>query len=72
MMPSYPEAVSDAARKGSILGLFTGVRGIVQPVEKLLYAPSEHPTSTQKARHRSVLALMSKCLDAVVDYPPVL
>jgi hypothetical protein len=28
MKPSYPEAVSDAARKGSILGLFTQVRGI--------------------------------------------
>jgi hypothetical protein len=28
MKPSYPEAVSDAARKGSVLGLFTGVRGI--------------------------------------------
>ena len=27
MKPSYPEAVSYAARKGSILGLFTGVRG---------------------------------------------
>ena len=27
MKPSYPDAVSGAARKGSILGLFTGVRG---------------------------------------------
>jgi hypothetical protein len=39
-----------------------------QPVEKPLYAPSEHPSRTQKPRHRSVLALMSKCLAAVLDY----
>jgi hypothetical protein len=50
----------------------TRVRGRVQPVEKPLYAPSEHPSRTQKSRHYSVLALMSKCLDAVLDYPPVL
>jgi hypothetical protein len=43
-----------------------------QPVEKRLYAPSEHPSRTQKPCHCSVLALLSKCLDAVLDYPPVL
>jgi hypothetical protein len=43
-----------------------------QPVEKPLYAPSEHPSRTPKPRHCSVLVLISKCLDAVVDYPPVL
>jgi hypothetical protein len=43
-----------------------------QPVEKPLYAPSEHPSRTQKPRHCSVLALMSKCLDAVLDYRLVL
>ena len=43
-----------------------------QPVEKPLYAPSEYPSRTQKPRHRSVLALMPKCLDAVVDYRLVL
>jgi hypothetical protein len=39
-----------------------------QPVEKPLNAPSEHPSRTHKSRHRSVLALMSKCLGAVLDY----
>jgi hypothetical protein len=43
-----------------------------QPVEKPLYAPSEHPSRTQKPRHCSVLALMFKCLDAVLDYRLVL
>src|SRR5918994_5418392 len=52
--------------------LFTGVRGIVQRVEKPLSAPSEPPSRTQKPRHCSVLALMSKCLDAVLDYRLVL
>jgi hypothetical protein len=53
--------------------LCTGeVRRNPQPVEKLLYAPSKHSSRTQKPRHRSVLALMSKCLNAVWDYPPVL
>jgi hypothetical protein len=37
-------------------------------VEKPLYAPSEYPSRTQKPRHCSVLALMSKCLDTVLDY----
>ena len=37
-------------------------------LKKPLYVPSEHPSRTQKPRHCSVLALMSKCLDAVVDY----
>jgi hypothetical protein len=41
-------------------------------VEKPLYAPSEHPSRTQKTRHCSVLALMSKCLNAVLDYRLVL
>jgi hypothetical protein len=48
------------------------VRRILQPVEKPLYAPSEHPSRTQKPRHCSVLALMSKGLDAVVGYRLVL
>jgi hypothetical protein len=43
-----------------------------QPVEKRLYAPSEHPSRTQKLRHCSVLALISKCLDAVLDYRLIL
>src|SRR5829696_8594053 len=43
-----------------------------QPVEKPLSARSEHPSRTQKPRHCSVLALMSKCLDAVLDYRLVL
>src|SRR5215210_2193226 len=43
-----------------------------QPVEKRLYAPSEHSSRTPKPRHCSVLALMSKYLDAVVDYRLVL
>ena len=41
-------------------------------VEKPLYAPSEHPSRTQKLRHCSVLALVSKGLDAVLDYRLVL
>jgi hypothetical protein len=45
---------------------------IAQPVEKPLYAPSEHPSKTQKPRHCSVMALISKCLDAVLDYRLVL
>ena len=48
------------------------VRRTPQRVEKPLYAPSEHPSRTQKPRHRSVLALMSKCLDALLDYRLVL
>jgi hypothetical protein len=43
-----------------------------QPVENPLYAPSEHPSRTQKLRHCSVLALISKCLDAVLDYRLIL
>jgi len=43
-----------------------------QPVEKPLYSRSEHPSRTQKPRHCSVLALMSKCFDAVLDYRLVL
>src|SRR5215204_1334267 len=43
-----------------------------QPVENPLYTPSEPFSGSQNPRHRSVLALMSKCLDAVWDYPPVL
>ena len=48
------------------------VRRTYQPVEKPLYAPSEYPSRTRKLRHCSVLALLSKCLNAVVEYPPVL
>src|SRR5215218_6916835 len=44
------------------------VRRKLQPVEKPLYAPSEHASRTQKPLYCSVLALMSKCLDAVLDY----
>jgi hypothetical protein len=43
-----------------------------QRVEKSLYAPSEHSSRTQKPRHCSVLALMSKCLDAVMGYRLIL
>jgi hypothetical protein len=50
---------------------FTQVRGRWQPVEKPLYAPSERSSRIQKPRHCSVLALMSECLDAVLDYPLV-
>src|SRR5215216_4431730 len=49
-----------------------GIRRRSQPVEKPLYTPSEHPSRTQNPRHCSVLALISKCLDAVLDYPLVL
>jgi hypothetical protein len=48
------------------------LRRTPQPVEKPLYAPSELPSRTQKSRHCSVLTLMSKCLDAVLDYRLVL
>src|SRR5215217_3100209 len=41
-------------------------------VHNTLYAPSEHPSRTQNPRHCSVLALISKRLDAVLDYPLVL
>jgi hypothetical protein len=43
-----------------------------QPVEKRLYAPSEHPSRTLNHCHCSVLALIPKYSDAVLDYPPVL
>ena len=45
---------------------------IGQPVEKPLYASSASPSRAQKARHCNVLDLMSRCLDAVLDYPPIL
>ena len=48
------------------------VRRTYQPLEEPLYAPSEHPSRTQKPRHCSVLALISMCLDAVLDYRLVL
>jgi hypothetical protein len=57
---------------GEVDSSFTKVRGRKQPVEKPLYAPSEHFSGTQEPRHRSVLALMCKCLNAVLDYQLVL
>ena len=47
------------------------LRKMPEPVEKPLYAPSEHPSRTQKPLYCSVLALMSKRLDAVLDSLPV-
>jgi hypothetical protein len=43
-----------------------------QPVEKPLYASSGSPSRAQNTRHCSVLDLISKCLDAVLDYSPLL
>jgi hypothetical protein len=43
-----------------------------QPVEKPLYASSGSHSRAQKPRYCSVLALICKCLDAVLDHPPVL
>jgi hypothetical protein len=57
---------------GDVDSSFTKVRGRKQPVEKLLYAPSEHFSGTQGPRYRSVLALISECLNAVLDYRLVL
>jgi hypothetical protein len=48
------------------------LRRTPQPVEKPLYASSGSPSRAQKTRYCSVLALISKCLDAVLDYPLVL
>src|SRR5215213_5962373 len=52
--------------------VFTERRGRGQPVEKPLYASSGSPSRTHKLRHCSVLVLISKCFDAVLDYPPLL
>jgi hypothetical protein len=57
---------------GEVDSSFTKVGGRKQPVEKPLYAPSEHFPGTQKPLHRSVLALISECLNAVLDYRLVL
>jgi hypothetical protein len=43
-----------------------------QAVEKPLYVPSEPRSRAQRPRHCSVLALMSRRLDAVLDYRPFL
>jgi hypothetical protein len=39
-----------------------------QPVEKPLYVYSKSPSRAQKPSYCSVLALMSKCLAAVLVY----
>jgi hypothetical protein len=43
-----------------------------QPVEKPLYTSFGSPSRAQKTRHCSVLALMYRCLDAVMDYRTLL
>jgi hypothetical protein len=48
------------------------VRRRIQPVEKPLYTSFGSPSRAQKTRHCSVLALMYRCLDAVMDYRTLL
>jgi hypothetical protein len=55
-----------------MLELFTELPRSSQPVEKPLYVPSEPRSRAQRPRHCSVLALMSRLLDAVLDYRPFL
>jgi hypothetical protein len=55
-------------KRNFIERLTDDVRRIDQRVEKPLYAPSEHTSRSEKPRYCSVLELMSKCLDAVLDY----